>query len=132
MSVALLLTAIRYPGTAVGPDAPLISNHSTKMWDHVFRVNVYAPFWITRAAVPLLPPGSSIIFTASDVARDPLPGAVPYSATKAALANMVKSLAQQLQPLGIRVNGVAPGFAYTPFLNAQGYDTETFDVMKGR
>lgn len=72
-----------------------------------------------------MPPGSSLIYTASDVARLPLPDGVDYSASKAAIVSITRSLSVQLAPLGIRVNAVAPGFTYTPFLASGGYTTET-------
>lgn len=68
-------------------------------------------------------PGSSIIFTASNVAANPIPDGIDYSATKAALVNIARGLAVQLAPFGIRVNAVAPGMTYTPFLAASGYTT---------
>lgn len=103
---------------------PTIHNHSTEVFEQTFRTNVYAPFFITRAAVPLLRPGSAIIFTASALAATGSPTSVDYAATKAALVSFTRSLAQQLWPLGIRVNAVAPGATLTNFLTSQGFTTE--------
>ena len=83
-------------------------------FDRTMKTNLYAPFWIIRAAVPHLEPGSVIIGTTSEQAYDPSPDLYAYAQTKAATMNYVKSLAKQLGPKGIRVNGVAPGPIWTP------------------
>ena len=87
---------------------------TTEQLDATFRTNVYALIWIIQAALPHLPPGSTIINTASINAYDPGEDIIDYAATKAAIASLTKSLSKQLTPKGIRINAVAPGPYWTP------------------
>ena len=93
---------------------PSILDVSTEEFDRTMKTNVYAPFWIIKAALPHLQPGSAIIGTTSEQAYNPDPDLYAYAQTKAATMNYVKSLAKQLASKGIRVNGVAPGPIWTP------------------
>ncbi len=97
---------------------------STEDFDATFKTNVYAMFWITKAAVEHLPRGASIINTSSVQAYQPSPILLDYAQTKAAIVAFTKSLAQQLGEKGIRVNAVAPGPYWTPLQSSGGQPQE--------
>ena len=85
-------------------------------WERTFATNIHSQFYLSKAAVPHMPPGSSIINTSSVNAKHPMPSLLAYSATKGAIANFTIGLAQMLVEKGIRVNGVLPGPIWTPFI----------------
>lgn len=91
-----------------------IAELTTEFFDWTVKTNLYALFWITKAAMPHLRPGASIIATASQQAYDPAPYLLDYAPTKAGIIAFTKSLAKQVAAKGIRVNAVAPGPFWTP------------------
>jgi NAD(P)-dependent dehydrogenase (short-subunit alcohol dehydrogenase family) len=101
-----------------------IETLETAEMERVFRTNLFAQIFTLRAAVPHLKPGASIILTTSVQAFNPSPGLVDYAMTKAAQVALVKALAEELGPKGIRINGVAPGPIWTPLIPATGWDED--------
>ena len=114
-----------------------IADITTEQFDKTYKTNVYALFWITKAALPLLPPGASIINVSSIQGSKPSPTLLDYASTKWAIIGFTKALAKQVAEKGIRANVVAPGPFWTPLQPSGGQtqeDLKTFgqDVPFGR
>jgi hypothetical protein len=93
-----------------------IEDISDEEWEHTFRVNIHAMFYLTKAAVRYMNEGAAIINTASINADAPNPILLAYATTKGAIQNFTAGLAQALAPRGIRANAVAPGPIWTPLI----------------
>ncbi|MEN3147975.1 SDR family oxidoreductase [Neorhizobium sp. IRAMC:178] len=93
-----------------------IADISDEEWELTFQVNIHAMFYLTKAAVPHMKPGSAIINTASINSDSPSPTLLAYATTKGAIQNFTAGLAQLLAEKGIRANAVAPGPIWTPLI----------------
>lgn len=91
---------------------------TSEQFDRVMKTNVYAMFWLCKAAIPHMPEGSSIITTSSVQAFNPSTHLLDYATSKAAIVNFTKGLGSNLTDKGIRVNSVAPGPVWTPLIPA--------------
>ena len=101
-----------------------IAELTTEQFDNTFKVNVYAPFWICKAALPHMEAGAAIINTTSIQSFDPSESLLDYAQTKACNTAFTKALAQQVAEKGIRVNAVAPGPFWTPLQPTGGQPQE--------
>ncbi|MFT0848482.1 SDR family oxidoreductase [Actinomycetaceae bacterium L2_0104] len=104
-----------------------IADLSDEQFDHTFKTNVYAMFWLTKAAVEHMPPGSTIINTTSIQAYSPSDVLIDYASTKATINAFTKGIAQQLAPKGIRANAVAPGPIWTVLQPTDGQPPEKIE-----
>jgi NAD(P)-dependent dehydrogenase (short-subunit alcohol dehydrogenase family) len=95
-----------------------LEDFSIEQIERTFRTNILAMYYLCKAAVPLMKPGSSIINTASIQAYEPSPELLDYAPTKAAIVNFTKALSKLVIEQGIRVNAVAPGPVWTPLIPA--------------
>jgi len=93
-----------------------IEEISAGEWDHTFRTNIYAHFYLAKAAIRHMQPGASIIGTSSVNAKTPSPSLLAYATTKGAIANFTAGLAQLVAEKGIRVNCIGPGPVWTPLI----------------
>lgn len=93
-----------------------IQEISSEEWDRTWRTNIYSMFYLCKAAIPKMKPGSTIINTSSINADEPSPRLLAYAATKGAIANFTAGLAGMIAEKGIRVNAVAPGPIWTPLI----------------
>lgn len=93
-----------------------IADISDEEWEKTFKVNLHAMFYLTKAAVPHMSPGGSIVNTASINSDMPNPILLAYATTKGAIQNFTGGLAQMLAEKGIRANAVAPGPIWTPLI----------------
>jgi NAD(P)-dependent dehydrogenase (short-subunit alcohol dehydrogenase family) len=93
-----------------------IGDISDEEWELTFKVNIHAMFYLTKAAVPHMKPGSAIVNTASINSDMPNPTLLAYATTKGAIQNFTGGLAQMLAEKGIRANAVAPGPIWTPLI----------------
>lgn len=109
-----------------------IGDISNADFDATMKTNVYAPFWLTRAAVARMVAGAVIVNTSSEQAGDPSADLVDYALTRAAVLNFTKSMAKQLGPKGIRVNAVAPGPFWTPLQVSGGATPEKLQGFGGK
>lgn len=93
-----------------------IGDLSTEEFDHTMKTNVYAMFWLCKAALPHMRAGGAIINTSSIQAYQPSPTLLGYAATKGAIVTFTKALAVEAIAQGVRVNAVAPGPIWTPLI----------------
>lgn len=101
-----------------------IQDISTQQFDDTFKTNIYAMFWLSKAAARHMPAGATIINTTSIQSYQPSPGLLDYASTKGAITSFTKGLAGMLVEQGIRVNGVAPGPIWTPLQPSYGQPAE--------
>ncbi len=114
-----------------------IEDLTSEQFQETFTTNVFAMFWISKAAIPHMPEGASIINTTSIQSYQPSPGLLDYASSKGAITAFTKSLAKMLAGKGIRVNAVAPGPIWTPLQPSHGQPQEKLeefgsDVPLGR
>jgi NAD(P)-dependent dehydrogenase (short-subunit alcohol dehydrogenase family) len=93
-----------------------IEELTSEEWDRAFRTNIYAMFYLSKAALPRMREGSSIINTASVQAYKPTGSLLAYATTKGAIVTYTKALSQLAMERGVRVNAVAPGPVWTPLI----------------
>lgn len=95
-----------------------LTDISSDQWERTFRTNIFSMFYLTKAALPHLQAGSTIVNTTSITAYEGHPQLIDYASTKGAIVSFTRSLAVNLVKQGIRVNAVAPGPIWTPLIPA--------------
>lgn len=122
---------VLFLNAGVAPFAPL-EEQTERGFDEVFAINVKGPYFTVQKALPLLSKGASIVLNASVVAEKGFPTTSVYSASKAALRNLARTLTAELAPRGIRVNSVSPGPIDTPIYGKLGKpDAEVEQMAAG-
>ncbi|MDZ7917175.1 MAG: SDR family oxidoreductase [Rhodococcus sp. (in: high G+C Gram-positive bacteria)] len=113
-----------------------IADITTEQFDRVMKTNLYALFWLSKAAIAQMMPGSTIVNTSSIQGASPSPELLDYATTKAGIIDFTKGLAADVARKGIRVNAVAPGPIWTPLIPAtmpkEKFETFGDDVPLGR
>ncbi|MGB3186724.1 MAG: SDR family oxidoreductase [Ornithinimicrobium sp.] len=104
---------------------PRLEELDDEQFDRTMKTNLYAMFWITKAALPRMPAGAAIIQTSSKQGYGPSDHLLDYATSKAAMTAFTKGLAKQCAPDGIRVNAVAPGPVWTPLQVVEGQPKES-------
>ncbi len=119
---------VLFANAGVAPFVPLEAV-TEEHFDALFNINVRGLFFTVQKALPLLSEGASVILTASVVAQSGLPNTSIYSATKAAVRSLGRTLAAELSPRGIRVNVVSPGLIETPLVGKLGLSQDEVDAF---
>ncbi len=100
---------------------------TTEQFDNTYKTNVYAMFWLSKSAIPIMPKGASIIMTTSIQGSKPSQNLLDYASTKFAIIGFLKALAKQVAERGIRVNGIAPGPFWTPLQPSGGQPQDSIE-----
>ncbi len=119
---------VLFANAGIAPFVPF-ERVTEEHFDSLFDINVRGLFFTVQKALPLLSEGASVILNASVVAQSGLPNTSVYSATKAAVRSMGRTLAAELAPRGIRVNVVSPGLIETPLVGKLGLSQDELDAF---